>query len=219
MTTTISRHEFRFLVRVLIFSIVLSTPGGLLAQSAKANIQAGQVVVIQATGVIASVHQNVFGSDGKVVIRGGTTVSLNARKYSPGSVCEPGEITYLGGTTTTVDGQNVHLTGRYVHKGESNVGLCAGLTVGLFFVIGPFSFFCLAIKGEEVKEETILLQFVVNNATTAGAGMPGSKKTSDQDKKKQSKLHFPIFNPNLNNKEAEEEEVPYQEIAPDIFSK
>ncbi len=166
------RSFMKFLSVVSCVSMIFLHCQPLMANTnQKANLPAGTPVpfqidrVSQSGNVSAHVIQEIRNNDGTVIISNGTPVVIHAEFQEGKAPCKEGNLTISNATVSTVDGRQVLLTGGFSAKGEENVGLCVGLTVGLFFVITVFSLFMLLIPGEDVDMQ----QQVVHGFSTSQA--------------------------------------------------
>lgn len=90
--------------------------------------------------------------DGEPVILQGTPIRLFVNRRRSKGVGKPGYLQIGCISTTTVDGQQILLSGTIEREGYSREGAAIGLGVGLgltFLPIGGFFFLCL--KGEKAE--------------------------------------------------------------------
>ena len=114
------------------------------------------------------VANNVTDLDGNILIPGGAVITTQVKEHRARGVGRPGFIDVQYISVKAVDGQNIALIGGFNKKGENRYALCHGLTWGLFFfVLGPFSLPCLAIKGKELH--LVSGDVVCNNVSLANA--------------------------------------------------
>ncbi len=103
----------------------------------------------------AVVDSDVYGRDGKVLIKGGEVVQLQVEKKKARGCGKPGYVSVNCVSTKAADGQSVSLNGVVDDEGEKKVGLALGLGIGLGLTVLPFvGFAFLAIKGEQGCIET-----------------------------------------------------------------
>ena len=88
--------------------------------------------------------------DGRVVIAQGSPVDAEIRTHGALGLGARGWVEVEVRATVGVDGGYIPLTGEARIEGSERVGLVVGLSVGLFFVVGPFSLFGLLIHGTDV---------------------------------------------------------------------
>ena len=88
---------------------------------------------------------------GKVVIKAGSPVEIEADWKRSKGVGKAGSVNITFLSVKSVNGKKILLNGQYSAVGENKKGLAHGLTWGLFLMIGPLSLPCLAIKGEPAK--------------------------------------------------------------------
>lgn len=86
---------------------------------------------------------------GQTVIKEGTPVLIDVKARKAGFIGRPGKVELKGISTTAIDGSVIDLTGSTLEKGDSHRGKSIGLTIGMFFVIPPFNFFFLLVKGDD----------------------------------------------------------------------
>lgn len=103
---------------------------------------------------------------GKILIRRGAPVRIDAKIQKPQGKGRPGKITLNLLSTEAVDGQNIRLSRTAEFLGKNRRGLALGLGIGLplgTIVCFPWGFACLAIKGlhAEVPAGTILDYVIV----------------------------------------------------------
>ncbi len=100
------------------------------------------------------VQHDVRDAQGKIVIAAGSPVSTVLTVQEEWTLGRPALIRIDLVGTVDVRGDFVHLMGSTELKGKSRVGRVAGLTVGLFFLMGPFSLFFLFLDGEKLELAT-----------------------------------------------------------------
>lgn len=155
---------------VLLGIAFLSSLGAL----AQTPLQSGTRVQIRVTDAIKSnLHaeptaciDNDVTSNGVVLIRKGTPVTVQLNRTKARGCGRPGTLQLNFLSTTTTDGQSVTLNGGSMAvEGKSKKGLAIGLGVGLGVFCWPL-LSCLAIKGgqAEIPADTIInTAFVANN--------------------------------------------------------
>lgn len=103
----------------------------------------------------AVVDNDVYGSDGKVLIKRGETVQLQVQKKKAKGCGRAGYVSVNCVSTTATDGQNISLSGVIEDEGNKKLGLALGLGIGLGLTVLPIvGFAFLAIKGEQANIET-----------------------------------------------------------------
>ncbi len=96
------------------------------------------------TGYIA----NDVVVDGYTVIKAETPVVIDVDCRKRHGIGKPGKVKLEGVHTQTVDGKILAVKGSAVEKGNSSRGKSIGLTVGMMFLMPPFNFLFLLIKGD-----------------------------------------------------------------------
>lgn len=86
--------------------------------------------------------------DGNVVVKAETPVVIDVDCHKRHGVGKPGKVKLEGVHTQTVDGQKLAVKGSVSEKGNKAIGKSIGLTVGMMFLMPPFNFFFLLIKGD-----------------------------------------------------------------------
>ncbi len=140
---------------------------------ASAPLTRGTVVYIRTMSDISSktsetmdavVDADVKTTDGKIAIKKGTRVNVTLESHHAKGVGKPGNITIKSISTTSVDGQTIHLAGTATQQGESKRGKVLGLGLGL----GLCLFLpCLAILAKKGGEATIPAGTVYNQFSVA----------------------------------------------------
>ncbi|MBO4611729.1 MAG: hypothetical protein J5671_01000 [Bacteroidaceae bacterium] len=139
---------------------------------ASSPLTRGTVVYIRTMSEISSktnetidaiVDADVKGSDGKVLIKKGTRVNANVVTKKAKGVGKPGSISLKNLSTTSVDGQTIHLSGTVSEEGENKHTkvLAVGLSVGLLLFAPCLAY--LAKKGGNavIPSGTVYNQFSV----------------------------------------------------------
>lgn len=86
--------------------------------------------------------------DGYTVIKAETPVVIDVSCRKRHGIGKPGKVKLEGVHTQTVDGKILAVKGSAVEKGNSSRGKSIGLTVGMMFLMPPFNFLFLLIKGD-----------------------------------------------------------------------
>lgn len=119
--------------------------------------------------ISATIADNVYDSSGKnILIKQGTQVLLNAVFDKRRAIGKPGQIQITGGTTSSIDGKTIFLTGNHLVIGKDKQTLSLLLTILGFFCCSIFCLFFLMIKGDdaEIPAGTILSDFFIGNNYT-----------------------------------------------------
>jgi hypothetical protein len=99
-----------------------------------------------------AVYEDVKDNNGKIIVRKNESVSALITISSRAGGGVPGKIIIKFQETKDVKGRSIFLNSEPVEfEGASRRGLSIGLTVGMFFVYGPFNFFHLLHTGEDVS--------------------------------------------------------------------
>lgn len=134
-------------------------------RSSNTSAQLAQFVVLQ----------NVRTRSDRVVIEAGAPVHAEVIAVAGRSVGRPGTFDVIIRGTVDVAGDYVPLSGRQHFEGEGRAGRSGGLTAGMFFLMGPFSFAFLSIKGGDAR---IPAGHVFTARTTRGVAAPPSRRTT-----------------------------------------
>lgn len=136
--------------------------------------------------VSAVVAGNVYDYDGNLLIRGGEKVTISIQSDDTGPMGVPGKINIYCHNTKAVNGQPVHLVGKYYVEGEWHrgraiaTGICLGLTV-----FPGFGFFFFFINGDDAE---IPAGFILPDVRTTAVPIDYfPAKTSKKSKKKKNK--------------------------------
>lgn len=111
------------------------------------------------------VYRDVTVND-QVVIAQGSPVDAEIRTHSSLALGAPGYVEADMRATVGVDGGYIPLTGQTRIDGSERVGSVVGLSIGFFFLFGPFSLFFLFVHGTDIALEAGVL---VNAFVGAGA--------------------------------------------------
>lgn len=125
--------------------------------------------------ISAIIADNVYDSSGKtILIKQGTQVLLNTVFDKRRAIGKPGQIQITGGSTASVDGKTIFLTGGYLTTGKDRQTLSLLLTILGFFCCSILSLFFLMIKGEnaEIPAGSILNDFFIGNNYTISIPEP-----------------------------------------------
>ena len=139
---------------------------------ASAPLSRGTIVYIRTMSEISSktgqtldavVDADVKTADGSVVIKKGTRVNATLEVQKAKGVGKPGAITIKNLSTTSVDGQDIYLSGSMTQQGESKRGQALGLGLGLGLCLFLPCLAILAKKGGEavIPAGTVYNQFSV----------------------------------------------------------
>ncbi len=111
--------------------------------------------------ITAIVDANIKSADGKILIKSGTPVELQASGKKAKGCGRPGYITMSCISTTAADGQKIMLNGNLSAEGDARRGLALGLGLGfgLTCVLPVIGLSLLAIKG---KNATIPSNTIMN---------------------------------------------------------
>lgn len=134
----------------------------------------------------AIVASDVLDSEGNKLIVSGTPVDVSIAKTSAKSVGKGGNLAIAMRSTKAVDGQTIDLSGNQLVNGKNRSGAAWTLTGVGCFVIPPFNFLFLLMKGKPavISDTTILRD--VRSATTYTINLSGEggnltmQSTSDQ---------------------------------------
>lgn len=143
---------------LVIFAVILFS---LTSYSQNNALKPGTTVYVKLMDVVSSdnlsgqvnavVDLDVLDENGATLISAGTPVEIVVEKKKSGMIGRAGKIniSYVG--TTAADGQKITLTGNYKKEGKSRAGLSLGITGCGCFILPPFNFLALLIKGGAVE--------------------------------------------------------------------
>lgn len=115
------------------------------------------------TAATAQIMNDLFDRNGKVLIKAGTPVELNAETTPAKGVGKPGSINLKFISTKSVDGQFIKLNGGYSAVGEDRKGkaLGVGLGVGLFLLFPMLAYMAKKGGAAHIPSNTIVTNIPV----------------------------------------------------------
>lgn len=111
--------------------------------------------------VQARVASDVLDSEGNKLLAAETPVEVSLSRVASKSVGKGGRISIIAKSTRAIDGKVIDLSGVYHVNGKDRSGIAWILTGCGCFVIPPFNFLFLLMKGEaaEIPETTVIREF------------------------------------------------------------